>query len=132
MSLLARIGHNYFDPRDEEESMPAQDRLQVVRDSYAAYESGDRQLIERCLTDDFVFYSPADVGIDRAKYFERCWPNAQRIDAFEFKRLVEVGDEVVVTYEATRTDGTRFRNTEVLTFAGDKVRRAEVYFGWEL
>src|SRR6059058_4126804 len=83
--------------RDEEEPMPAQDRLQVVRDSYGAYESGDRQVIERCLTDDFVFYSPADAGIDRATYFERCWPNAERIDAFEFKRLVEAGDEVVVT-----------------------------------
>ena len=112
--------------------MPAQDRLQVVRDSYGAYESGDCGLIERCLTDDFVFYSPADVGIDRATYFERCWPNAERIDAFEFKRLVEAGDEVVVTYESTKTDGRRFRNTEVLTFEGDKICRVEVYFGWDL
>jgi len=112
--------------------MPDQDRLQVVRDSYGAYESGDRRLIERCLTDDFVFYSPADVGIDRATYFERCWPNAERIDAFEFKRLVEAGDEVVVTYEAKRTDGQWFRNTEVLTLAGDRICKAEVYFGWDL
>jgi hypothetical protein len=37
-----------------------------------------------------------------------------------------------VTYEAERTDGTRFRNTEVLTFAGDRLKRAEVYFGWNL
>jgi hypothetical protein len=34
--------------------------------------------------------------------------------------------------EATRIDGTRFRNTEVLTFAGEQLRRAEVYFGWDL
>jgi hypothetical protein len=38
----------------------------------------------------------------------------------------------VVTYESTKTDGNRFRNTEVLTFAGEKVVRAEVYFGWDL
>ncbi len=38
---------------------------------------------------------------------------------------------MIVTYEATRTDGSRFRNTEVLTFDGDKIRRAEVYFGWD-
>ena len=44
--------------------------------------------------------------------------------------LLERG--VVVTYEATRTDGSRFRNTEVLTFEGDKISRAEVYFGWDL
>jgi hypothetical protein len=39
---------------------------------------------------------------------------------------------VVVTYECTRTDGSRFRNTEVLAFEVEKIRRAEVYFGWEL
>jgi len=37
-----------------------------------------------------------------------------------------------VTYEATRPDGSRFRNTEVLTFAGDMIVRAEVYFGWDV
>jgi hypothetical protein len=69
---------------------------------------------------------------DRETYFERCWPNAQRLERFEFVRLIEDGDEVVLTYEATRTDGTSFRNTEVLTFEGDKMKRTEVYFGWNL
>jgi len=108
------------------------DRLQLARDAYGAYESGDRRVIEELLAEDFTFYSPPDPGIDRATYFERCWPNAERIDAFDYKRLIEAGDEVVVTYEATRTDGSRFRNTEVLTFAGDKITRTEVYFGWDL
>ena len=112
--------------------MPAHDRLKLVRDCYGAYESGDRRVVERLLTDDFTFYSPADPGIDRATYFERCWPNAELIEAFEFKRLVEIGDEVFVTYEATKTDGGRFRNTEVLTFEGERIRKAEVYFGWDL
>lgn len=108
------------------------ERLRIARECYAAYESGDRSLVERHLSEDFEFYSPADVGIDRGRYFERCWPNAERIDAFEFKRLIEAGDEVIVTYESTTTEGKRFRNTEVLTFDGDKVRRAEVYFGWNI
>jgi ketosteroid isomerase-like protein len=112
--------------------MSAPDRLQIARDCYAAYENDDRDLIDRLLSDDFTFYSPPDPGIDRARYFERCWPNAGMIEAFEFKRLVEAGDEVIVTYESTRTDGTRFRNTEVLTFAADKICKAEVYFGWNL
>jgi ketosteroid isomerase-like protein len=113
--------------------MPATDRLQLARDVYGAYESGDRRVVESLLSDDFTFYSPADVGIDRARYFERCWPNADRLARFAFVRLVENGDEVVVTYECTRVDGSRFRNTEVLTFDGDgKLCRAEVYFGWEL
>jgi ketosteroid isomerase-like protein len=110
----------------------APDRLRLARECYAAYESGDRRLVEELLSDDFVFFSPYDVGIDRARYFERCWPNAELIDSFEFVRLVEAGDEVVVTYEATRTDGSRFRNTEVLTFEGNKICKVEVYFGWDL
>jgi ketosteroid isomerase-like protein len=112
--------------------MTGHDRLKLARDAYGAYESGDRRVIEELLTDNFTFYSPADVGIDRATYFERCWPNSELIKAFEYKRLVEAGDEVVVTYEATRTDGSRFRNTEVLTFEGDRIRQVEVYFGWDL
>ena len=112
--------------------MSAHDRLNLARESYGAYESGDRQVIEDLLTDDFTFYSPADVGIDRSTYFERCWPNSELIESFEFKRLVDLGDEVLVTYESRKTDGSRFRNTEVLSFEGDKICRAEVYFGWNL
>ena len=113
--------------------MPGPDRLQTARASYEAYASGDRAAIEDALSEDLVFYSPADVGIDRAAYFERCWPNAGRIAAFEFVRLFGVGDEVVVTYQCTRTDGTRFRNTEILTFDdNDRIAQVEVYFGWDL
>ena len=109
------------------------DRLAIVRECYRAYEIGDRSLVERHLADDFTFYSPPDPGLDRAAYFERCWPNAHLIESFEFKRLTEIGDdEVLVTYESTKTDGSSFRNTEVLTFAGDKLCRVEVYFGWDL
>jgi ketosteroid isomerase-like protein len=112
--------------------LSARDRLQVARDCYGAYVSGDRSVVEQSLSDDFTFYSPPDPGIDRAEYFERCWPNSETIDAFDFKRLVESGDEVLVTYESTKTDGRRFRNTEVLTFDGDKICKVEVYFGWDV
>jgi ketosteroid isomerase-like protein len=112
--------------------MTAIDRLQTARDMYRAYETGDRDLIERHLSDALTFYSPADPGIDRALYFERCWPNARNIARFEYVRMIESGDEVLVTYESTRNDGTRFRNTEVLTFDGDEVIQVEVYFGWDL
>lgn len=109
------------------------DRLALTRKLYRAYETADRSIPEALLTDDFTFSAPPDVGIDRATYFERCWPNSGDIDSFAFVRLVEVGDdEVLVTYAATRADGTRFRNTEILTFAGDRLREAEVYFGWDL
>jgi ketosteroid isomerase-like protein len=113
-------------------SLAAPDRVQIVRECYRAYETGERALLERHLSEDFRFSSPADVGIDLATYWERCWPNAGRTAGFELTRLVESGDEVIVTYVATRIDGTRFRNTEVMTFDGERVREVEVYFGWNL
>ena len=107
-------------------------REELARQAYRAYETGDRSLIENLLTDDFRFSSPPDPLLDRGEYFERCWPNAGLIESYEFVRLVESGDEVIVTYESTKTDGNRFRNTEVLTFRGEQIRRAEVYFGWDV
>ena len=112
--------------------MTAPTRLELARAAYRAYETGDRDLIESLIADDLVFYSPPDPGIDRAAYFERCWPNAETLKSFELVRMVESGDEVIVTYESTRSDGGRFRNTEVLTFAGEQIRQVEVYFGWDL
>jgi len=109
------------------------DRLQTVRACYEAYVSGEQGVLENALSEDYTFFSPPDPGIDRATYFERCWPNAGTFRDFEFKRLEEIGDEVLVTYEATKTDGRRFRNTEIHTFDGDdRMCRTEVYFGWNL
>jgi hypothetical protein len=112
--------------------MSAADRTQRTRDLYLAYADGDRELVENMLADDFTFSSPVDVGLNRAGYFERCWPGSGQRQQFEFVRLIEAGDEVIVTYEMTRVDGARGRNTEVLTFRGDRIVGAEVYFGWNL
>jgi ketosteroid isomerase-like protein len=115
-----------------EAQLSEHDRIEIARASYGAYESGDRDALEAILSDDFVFYAPPDPGIDRDTYFERCWPNAESLERFEFVRLIESGDEVVVTYESSKVDGGRFRNTEVLTFDGEKIAKAEVYFGWDI
>jgi ketosteroid isomerase-like protein len=109
-----------------------QDRTQLARRLYEAFAAGDRDSVESILTDDFRFSSPPDPDLDRSGYFERCWPGSGMGQAFEFVRLIEHGDEVIISYELTSADGGRGRNTEVLTFRGDQVCRAEVYFGWEL
>jgi ketosteroid isomerase-like protein len=109
------------------------DRIELAKAVYCAFAAADREAIEALIAPEFSFTSPADPqGLDRSGYFERCWPGAGNVEKFEFVRLIEDGDEVIVTYEATRADGSRFRNTEVLTFDGDAQTRAEVYFGWEL
>ena len=108
-------------------------RIKTVRDSYRAYETRDRELIERILGAELTFYAPPDPGIDRETYFERCWPNGGTIEKFEFIRLEEIsGDAVLVTYEATKQGGKRFRNTEIHSFDGEQICRVEVYFGWDL
>lgn len=108
------------------------DRIDIVRASYRAYEQRDRDLIESLIADEFTFSAPPDPKLDRAGYFERCWPNAINIKGYDFVREIEHGDEVVITYEATREDGTRFRNTEIFTVPGEQIARVEVYFGWDL
>ena len=108
------------------------DRVNTARELYLAFAAGDRDVVEGILADEFTFSSPVDVGLDRAGYFERCWPGAGQEQQFQFVRLVETGDEVIVTYEMTRQDGGRGRNTEILTFDGDRITGAEVYFGWNV
>jgi ketosteroid isomerase-like protein len=109
------------------------DKTELARAVYSAFAAADREAIEALMAPEFYFTSPADPqGLDRAGYFERCWPGAGNVEKFEFVRLIEDGDEVVVTYEATRADGSRFRNTEVLAFDDEQQTGAEVYFGWDL
>ena len=109
------------------------DRKQIVRDSYAAFAAGDRRFFEERLSDAFLFSAPPDPKLDRDGYFERCWPGAGRGLDIEVVRLIEAGDEVVVTYGTETAGGGRGRNTEILTFDdGDKIVRTEVYFGWSL
>lgn len=107
-------------------------RTQLAQKYYRAFAAGDRGFFEEHLADSFTFSAPPDPHLDRAGYFERCWPGAGRGQVFDFVRLIEVDDEVIVTYEARQPNGETGRNTEILTFEDDKLTRAEVYFGWSV
>ena len=104
----------------------------VARASYEAYVRKDRAALEALVADDFHFTSPLDNRLDRKTYFERCWPNSERIASFDYIHLVPHGERVFVTYELTNTDGDRFRNTEILTVREGRLVEAEVYFGWSI
>jgi hypothetical protein len=73
-----------------------------------------------------------DNRLDRKTYFARCWPISQQLAAFDFIHIVRDGERVFVTYEARNFDGTRFRNTELLTIHGHQIAEVEVYFGWSI
>lgn len=107
-------------------------RIQITKEFYRAFATGDRNFVEAHLANGFTFSAPPDPLLDRAGYFACCWPGAGKGQTFNFIRLIESGDEVVVTYESKHPNGTKGRNTEILTFAGDKVAKAEVYFGWNV
>jgi hypothetical protein len=124
--------NEYLGTRSKEAEMAGGDRIQMTRDMYRAYEQRDRSVVERVVAPDFNFQAPPDPVLDRDEYFERCWPNAGLVKEFEFVRMFEHGDEVFVTYESTKSDGSRFRNTEILRFEGDELAEVEVYFGWDL
>ena len=105
----------------------------IARESYLAYAKGDHDFFDRHLGDGFTFSSPPDPMLDRQGWEERCWPGSGRGQELDFVRVVELGDEVLVTYESRRTDGSGGRNTEIMAFNDDdQIIRTEVYFGWEL
>ena len=112
--------------------MGKHDHKVLARQSYVAFAAGDRAFFEKHLASDFRFSSPPDPILNRAQWFERCWPGAGHGQKFEFIRVLEVGNEVVVTYELDWPGRVKSRNTEILTFEGDAVIRTEVYFGWNL
>jgi ketosteroid isomerase-like protein len=108
------------------------DNVEIARACYEAYVKKDRVGIEPLLADDFHFTSPLDNRIDRATYFERCWPNSERVRAFDFIHLVPDCDRVFVTYEGEWENGSRFRNTEIMTMRDGQIVEVEVYFGWNI
>lgn len=86
-------------------------------------------MIEGLLTSTFTFTSPYDDAIDRATYFERCWPNSAHIRQHVLERIFIEGNEAFVTYRVITFEGMEFRNTEFFTFEGRQISSVNVYFG---
>ena len=76
-------------------------RSELVRRCYRAFNMRDRAEIERLLAPGFTFTSPLDDAIDRAEFFVRCWPNADRIHEHVIERIFVEGDAAYVTYLAS-------------------------------
>jgi len=100
-----------------------------IRDYYRAYETGDRAVVERLLSDDFSFTSPLDDRIDRATYFAKCWPGNEHLRTFLVRQLVIDGKHALVRYVAESVDGSRFENVEHFELGRDQVKHIDVYFG---
>jgi ketosteroid isomerase-like protein len=101
----------------------------VVRGCFRAYAEKDRGLLESLVAEDFTFTSPWDDHIDRKTYFERCWPNSERIRKFHLERIFVEGNEAFVRYELIPVEGKGFRNVEWFRVEGGLLREVQVYFG---
>jgi ketosteroid isomerase-like protein len=110
--------------------LSAAENVATARAMYDAVEAKDRSAAERLIAEDFRFFSPQDNGLDRDRYFEICWPQAERFQDFKLTDAIADGERVFVTYEAVLQDGDRFRNAEVLTVRNGRISAVEVYFGW--
>lgn len=105
------------------------DKRDTVRKLFANYLANRKDLTDPLLTDDFAFSSPRDDHIDKAIYFERCWPQPPVFSHIVVERLFVSGDEVVVGYKGEKVAGGAFRNLELMIFRGDRIASIEVYFG---
>jgi ketosteroid isomerase-like protein len=102
----------------------------IVRACFDAYLAQDTETADRLLGDDLVFTSPQDDHIDRATYFERCFPTTGRLASLTVLHLTEVDDtDVFVLYEYELTDHGTYRNTEVLSVRDGRVVEIQVFFG---
>ncbi len=104
-------------------------RAALVRRLFDRYHRRDRDGLAAMMADDFRFTTPYDGGIDKARYFELCWPASMQIRENVIERIFEEGDAAYVTYRCTTVDGLMFRNTEFFSFEGEQVRAIDVYFG---
>lgn len=109
--------------------MAGKDLGALARRYYRAYEKKDRAFVEDHLADGFTFTSPYGDHIGRAEYFERCWPNSERLRKFTFAAVIARGDNVFVLYDCETKEGAAFRNAEYLTFENGKLKCVEVFFG---
>ena len=106
--------------------------LAIAKACLQAYIDKDRQAIEALIAEDFHFTSPFDNALDRATYFDRCWPNSKSMEAASvLEQSADFGDRAFVVYEAS-ANGKRFRNCEVHFTRDGKLVSVEVYFGWNL
>ena len=105
-------------------------KMDTVRAMFTSYLQQDRELAERLVADAFVFTSPQDDHIDRAAYFERCFPTADRLVRQDLLHVVGADDDdVFVMYEYELKTGERHRNVEVLTVQDGQITEAQVFFG---
>jgi ketosteroid isomerase-like protein len=102
----------------------------VVEAAFEYYGSQNRDAALALYADDFSFTSPQDDHIDKATFFERCFPTADRFKEQRLLRVTPADEELVfVYYEYELTTGDRHRNIEAITVRDGLIQEVQVFFG---
>jgi ketosteroid isomerase-like protein len=105
-------------------------KADIVRAMFDSYQRQDRAMAELLLADAFVFTSPQDDHIDRAAFFERCFPTAERFVRQNLLHVAQTdGDDLFVMYDYVLKTGERHRNVELLTVQDGQITETQVFFG---
>jgi ketosteroid isomerase-like protein len=62
--------------------------VEIVEACFASHVAQDHDTADRLLADDFVFTSPQDDHIDKATWFERCFPTTARLASYDVLQTV--------------------------------------------
>lgn len=104
--------------------------IEIVERYFQAYLQQDRATAERLTGPEFVFTSPQDDHIDRAAFFERCFPTSSRLRSQQLLRIAAAtAHDVFVMYEYELLAGGRFRNAELITIRDGRLTESQVFFG---
>ena len=102
----------------------------IVEAAFRYYRSQDRDAAFPLYADGFSFTSPQDDHIDKATFFERCFPTASRLKEQRLLHVTPASEELVfVYYEYELTTGDRHRNVEAITVRDGLIQEVQVFFG---
>jgi hypothetical protein len=108
-------------------------RTELIKQFYEAFSNTKRNdFVENLLAPNFTFSAPPDPLLNRADFFEKCWPEGHNLKNIKYIRIMENDNEVIITHEYDKAEGVRGCNTDIITFDGDRIIRLEVYFGWDI
>lgn len=102
----------------------------VVEAAFRAYLAQDRDAAFALYAEDFSFTSPQDDHIDKAAFFDRCFPTVDRVREQRMLYVTPADDELVFAYyEYVLKAGPTHRNVEAITVRDGLIRETQVFFG---
>jgi ketosteroid isomerase-like protein len=108
----------------------ADHNVSIVEAAFRYYLAQDRESASALYADDFSFTSPQDDHIDKAAFFERCFPTASRAGDQRLLHVTSADEDLVfLYYEYDLTSGATHRNVEAITLRDGLIRDVQVFFG---